>query len=334
MEVTMVRSAVRITNSMVNNMVLTMVILLLAFAGYALWDSSQIYSAADRSTYSVYKPTVEDAGKTFQELQAINPEVFAWLTVYDTNIDYPVVQGEENMKYVNTNVEGEYSLSGSIFLDSGNKKDFSDFNSIVYGHHMEKKAMFGEIGEFADKAMFDSHQYGNIYYNGEDRGIEFFAFVHTDAYDTKVFTTKVYEEDEKQAYLDHLYENAVYTRDMDISLDDNLILLSTCSSSSTNGRDILVGRITGNTFDDPTPNTDTNDKKKISANSPYCIVDGISVWMLLLIAAVALRLVILLIQVIHYKWNQRKSTKEDVNWRQNYEHESYTNEKYETNAGR
>ncbi|MCG4817374.1 class B sortase, partial [Collinsella aerofaciens] len=77
-----------------------------------------------------------EGGLSFEQLKELNPEVFGWLTVYGTNIDYPVTQGKDNWKYVNTNALGEYSLSGAIFLDYTNRKDFQDFNSILYGHHM------------------------------------------------------------------------------------------------------------------------------------------------------------------------------------------------------
>ena len=112
------RKMIKGANGVVDTIVLIIVILLVAFAGYALWDSNQIYQAADKSNYAIYKPTIEDEGKSFKELQAVNAEVFAWLTVYGTNIDYPVTQGTDNMKYVSTNAEGLYSLSGAIFLDS------------------------------------------------------------------------------------------------------------------------------------------------------------------------------------------------------------------------
>ncbi|MCL2002567.1 MAG: class B sortase [Oscillospiraceae bacterium] len=246
----MIRKTIKICGGIVNTLTLASIILLTAFAGYALWDSNQIHSAAGRSHYAAYKPTAENEGKSFMELQALNAEVFAWLTVYGTNIDYPVTQGEDNMKYVNTNAEGRYSLSGAIFLDSGNSKDFSDFNSILYGHHMAKKVMFGEIGEFAGKDMFDSRRYGNLYFNGQDHGIEFFAFVHADAYDSTVFTANV-GDGFRQTYLDGLLEKAIHTRDIGVSTADRIVLLSTCSTDSTNGRDILIGRMTNETYSIP-----------------------------------------------------------------------------------
>jgi sortase B len=240
---------VKSINVIINTSVLIIIMLLSAFAVYALWDSNQLYDSADKANYSIYKPSAADEGKSFKELQSINPEVIAWLSVYGTNIDYPVTQGQDNMKYINTNAEGEYSLSGSIFLDSGNNSSFTDFNSIVYGHHMEKKTMFGEIGAFADKEVFDSHPYGNLYVDGQDYGLEFFAFVHADAYDSTVYTVNVSEEN-RQDYLNGLLAKAVNKRDIDVTTDDRIIMLSTCSSSSTNGRDILVGRITDKTYED------------------------------------------------------------------------------------
>ena len=237
------KAIIHITDSIIGILVLTAILLALAFAGYALWDSEQIHSQADKSMYTAYKPTVENEGKTFNELRQINDEVIAWLNIFDTNIDYPVTQGTNNMKYVTTNAEGRYSLSGSIFLDYRNSSDFSDFNSIIYGHNMDKKTMFGEVGYFEDKKYFDSHGYGNLYFDATDHGIEFFAFIHTDAYNSSIFWPNV-PEDMRQVYLNGLLEEALHVRDIGVSTEDNIVLLATCSPSTTNGRDILVGRIT------------------------------------------------------------------------------------------
>jgi sortase B len=278
------KKVIQITNSIVNFTMLMIIILMLAFAGYALWDSKQLYQAADKSHYEVYKPTVKNEGKSFKELQALNAEVFAWLSVYGTNIDYPVTQSkDDNMKYVNTNAEGLYSLSGSIFLDCNNSMGFSDFNSILYGHHMEKKTMFGEIGTFSDKNVFDSHRYANLYYDAKDHGIEFFAFVHTDAYDSSVFTPGV-QETARQAYLNNLLAKAMHTRELGITIDDRIIMLSTCSASSTNGRDILIGKLTDEAHEDPFINMEANGRRaQLNDGDPYCIVKQVPLWPFLLI---------------------------------------------------
>ena len=281
---------IKVTNSAINFAVLIIITALIAFAGYALWDSKQLHQAADKSNYSVYKPSQANEGKSFKELQAINDEVFAWLTVYGTNIDYPVTQAEDNMKYVNTNAEGRYSLSGAIFLDFNNSKDFTDFNSILYGHHMAKKVMFGEIGDFADKAMFDSHKYGNLYFNEKDHGIEFFAFLHADAYDHSVFTAAVLDGD-RQAYLDNLLMKSMHIRDIGVSIQDRIVLLSTCSSDSTNGRDILVGRLSDSPFDDQVI-TETNSGIENISTGRDIVVKEIPLWAILLVVVLTALLIV------------------------------------------
>jgi len=300
------RRTVRIINSIVNYTVLTIVVLLITYAGYALWDSNQIHFTADSSHYAKYKPTEENEGLSFKELQALNSEVIAWLSVYGTYIDYPVTQGTNNMKYVDTNAEGQYSLSGSIFLDCNNSKNFDDFNSILFGHHMAKNAMFGEIGGFSNKEIFDSHLYGNIYFNEKNHGIEFFAFIHADAYDLSIFKAgikksslrKTWKKD-RQVYIDNLIKNAMHTRDIGVTTKDQLILLSTCSSSSTNGRDILIGRITDKIFEDPF-NTKANDGNNL---------DGLVKELYLLNVLFAV-LLIVLTTVIYYRRKNRAKTTE------------------------
>ena len=296
------RRTIKTVNSIVDLVVLTIVLLLLAFAGYALWDSNQLYEMADKSQYEVYKPTALNEGKSFKELQDINPEVFAWLSVYGTNIDYPVTQGDNNMKYVNTNAEGQYSLSGAIFMDYRNSQDFSDFNSILYGHHMEKRTMFGEIGTFSERSVFDTYRYGNLYFDGKDHGIEFFAFIHADAYDYTVFRPNV-GEGEEQAYLDGLLEKAIHTRNIGVTTTDRIVLLSTCSTDSTNGRDILVGRMSDKVFDDMFSGSEANDKVQ-ATSVPDDQVKEIYLLPILLMLLLTARLIHLIISV-HRKYKRQ-----------------------------
>ena len=113
-----------------------------AYAGYALWDNRQVYSAAENVQIEMQKlkpevsEEVGETGPSFAELLAVNPDVCAWLTVDNTRIDYPVLQGETNLDYINTDVYGNFALAGSIFLDSRNAPTFADGYSLLYGHHM------------------------------------------------------------------------------------------------------------------------------------------------------------------------------------------------------
>lgn len=88
----------------------------------------------------------EDANPSLQDLQNINADVCAWLTIDDTGIDYPVVRGKDDMEYINKDVYGNFALSGSIFLSSANQPDFTDPYNLIYRHHMSNGAMFGRCG--------------------------------------------------------------------------------------------------------------------------------------------------------------------------------------------
>lgn len=237
----MLRKIIHFTDHMVNAAIALFCILLLLYGGYALWDTAQVNRTADSGLYETYKPE-SDNSLSLDELRALNPEVFGWLTINDTHIDYPLVQGENNTKYVNTDVEGNFSLSGSIFLDAQNNKNFSDFNNIIYGHHMEKDAMFGELDNFDDEIYFQEHKNGKLYYDDAWHSVEFFAFVHADAYDKTLYNTELQSEGQTD-YLSYLRQNATVFDELSFEDTDHYVTLSTCSSSSTNGRYLLIGRI-------------------------------------------------------------------------------------------
>ena len=244
-KISLPRKIVSMIDSTVNIAVLLFFILCVLFSGYSIWDNNHIYTKASPSVYETYKPEKEDT-KSFEELIRINPDVYGWITLYGTEIDYPLVQGEDNDKYVNTDYEGNFSLSGALFLDCNNARDMRDTVNIIYGHHMEKDKMFGGLDHYEKQDYFKEHQYGNLYVDGTNYGLEFFMLIKADAYDSKVYNTN--ERDINQ-YIEYISSYSL--QKLDIPECERLICLSTCSSDSTNGRVILVGSITSETFEDP-----------------------------------------------------------------------------------
>lgn len=245
------RKVVRVADTTVDHVLVGLLALLFVLGCYSLWDSQQVYSRANATQWQPYKP-VEPEPLSFWELQRMNPDVRAWLSVYGTNIDYPVCQNEDMNKYLETNAKGEYSLSGSLFMDSHSAADFSDFSTIVYGHHMDKDVMFGQITDFLDRGFFDIHQYGNLFVDDIDYGLEFFCYLKADAYDRDVYRHGIEGAQERGAYLGLLQERATRWRNgVSVGPEDRILLLSTCASGATNERAILVGKICGETFENP-----------------------------------------------------------------------------------
>lgn len=90
-------------------------------------------------------------------LYQINPDIVAWIIVPDTQINYPVVQTTDNDYYVNHSFKKEKLSSGAIFIDCENHADFSDFNTILYGHNMRNGSMFATLNQYADEAFYKAH---------------------------------------------------------------------------------------------------------------------------------------------------------------------------------
>lgn len=260
---------VRKVSDLIDRIAVIVLLLLCAYGIYGMWDTNQLLSNAQSTEVQQYKPETDDS-LSFQELKKINDEVIAWVTVYGTKIDYPVTQADNDQKYVHTNVLGEYSLAGSLFLAKENAANFSDFNSIIYGHHMDKEAMFGGLDKFRGKTYFDQHQYGNLFYDGKDYGIEFFAFIQGDAYDWQLYNPGVQEMAARESYLSYVLEQANQTRLVEVSGEDRIVLLSTCASEPTNGRHILIGKLYAEPFNDPF--------YKETTDTPFLGIDPQSWW--------------------------------------------------------
>ena len=74
----------------------------------------------------------------FEELQAKNPDIYAWIQIDGTNINYPLVQSAtDNEYYLNHTIEGQEGYPGSIYTENGNTKEFTEFNTVIYGHDMK-----------------------------------------------------------------------------------------------------------------------------------------------------------------------------------------------------
>lgn len=286
------RKVIRAISTWLNRALMVVLCIPLAAGCYALWDSHVVHERANVTQWQPYKPT-EPEPLSFWELQRINPEVRAWLSVYGTNIDYPVCQPtpKEEEKYLTTDAKGEYSLSGALYIDARDAGDFSDFATIVYGHHMENEVMFGSITSFASKEFFDEHRYGNLFVNDEDYGLEFFCYLDADAYDRSIYGRESREKSKWKSYLDVLRKRSQHWRDgVELTADDHIVLLSTCSAGYTNARVILVGRICNERFKNPfvkIPNLGTGvDEQEGWLGIPYWCWVALLV-LVLLITAIA-----------------------------------------------
>ena len=233
----MLRKSIIIAHKSIDYIVLIAALLLFLICLYAMIDAYMVYAGANDSNIMKYKPA---AGNT-EKLRELSENAVAWLTVDDTRIDYPVMQGKTNDDYLNKDPYGEFSLSGSIFLDSRNEKMFSDPYSLVYGHHMEYGAMFGSLDEYAGKEYFDAHKTGTLtVIKGAEYKITFFASCKAQATEKVIFDPP---ESNNQALLEYLNKHAIIYDPRGVSAGSKLIALSTCQSAESNERMIVFGTL-------------------------------------------------------------------------------------------
>ena len=234
----MIRKSIIFAHKSINFIVAIISLILFLICLYAMIDAYIVYVCANDSGIMKYKP---ESGNT-EKLRELSENAVAWLTVDDTRIDYPVMQGENNTEYLNKAPNGEFSLSGSIFLDSRNDKTFSDPYSLIYGHHMEYGAMFGSLDKYKDKTYFDAHRTGSLtVVNGEEYHIKFFAVCKAQATEKVIFDPP---KSNNQALLEYLNKHAVIYDPRGVSAGSKLIALSTCQSAESNERMIVFGVLT------------------------------------------------------------------------------------------
>jgi len=193
-------------------------------------------------TQEVTKPAEYHSPIDFKELTTINPDVKAWLLSAGTVIDYPVARGEDNEYYLSHLFNREKNKLGCLFIDYRNAGDFTDKNTVVYGHHMRSGAMFAGLTSYRDQSYYDLFPTMTIYTPERQGTIEFFAGVIENG--NKEFVRFQFDdESDFLSYVDSLKANSVFRSDVEVKPDDLLVTLCTCSYEFDNARFELVGRL-------------------------------------------------------------------------------------------
>lgn len=228
----------------VDAIMLALFFLLFFVGGYALLDAHIVGSSADiDEDIKSIAPTSADASFSLDELKQINPEIVGWLTIEDTNINYPVVQADNNSKYLTRDYRGDYSTAGAIFVDARNDA-FRDDYTIVYGHRMDGGKMFGDIEKFSEQTFFSNHAIGMLYTEDGAYTIEPVAYSIIDISEADVYRLDSYKTRSNDIILRHILQTARQTTPYTYRAGDKFILLSTCDKDSKNYRDVLLFKAT------------------------------------------------------------------------------------------
>ncbi len=241
----------------VSNVILIIAVAVFLFSGYKLFTIYSEYSKGEKEYDDVLESVVieqhvpdeeKDEKKEtvfkvdFDKLISLNSEAVAWIRFDEpSKINYPVVQGPDNAKYLNTTFEGQRNGAGALFVDADNASDFSDRNTFIYGHNMKNGSMFGQLRKYKTKSFCEKNPYFYIYTpDGKESKYQVFAACIVE--DTSDSYRKFYSGDKDfEEYLTQIRECALYDTDMQLSADSQIVSLSTCTNVSETQRLLVHG---------------------------------------------------------------------------------------------
>ena len=211
------------------------------------------YSSEERAYKEVapYRPIATDAAEAeptphknqgVLDLQAGYPDAVGWVTIPHTGVDYPFVQAEDNEYYLHRDIDGNYAVAGTLFMDCTSDPDLTDFNTIIYGHHMKNGSMFGSLAQFNDEEFFNTNKTGTVFLAERTYTVEFFAYLIVKSDDLTAYDNPVDTAD-RMNYIAYIFENSRYWRDCEVGTENQIITLSTCAYEFKNARMILVGKL-------------------------------------------------------------------------------------------
>lgn len=244
------RVVLKAANSLLNTVMILALCVAGAYSTYALWDNNRVYAAAENVQADMIKlkPQITEEAEDsadFSELLAVNEDVCAWVTLDNTGVDYPVLQGETNLSYINTDVYGQFALAGSIYLDSRNDRNFSDTYSLLYGHHMENSRMFGDLDLYKDEDFFKENKTGTLILPDRIYKLEIFSCLVVSASEEAIFNPLQWQGNIEKLLKFTSQNSLNLNEDVQKRLENaeskpQILALSTCSTEFTDARTIVL----------------------------------------------------------------------------------------------
>lgn len=176
----------------------------------------------------------------FEGLQKENPDCIGWIRFPNLDISYPVMQGKDNEEYLRHTFWGEYATAGSIFIDSASRPDFSDKNTLVYGHNMKNGSMFGQLKYYEEEAFYKKNP---GFYIETPEGSSYYAifscYLAAVEGQEEAFAMSFSTEEEYGRFLDTVKGYSFYDTGIKPSAGQNTVTLLTCNQAGYDYRFLI-----------------------------------------------------------------------------------------------
>ena len=188
-------------------------------------------------------PVIEELeALDLEALREVNPDVIGWIRIPDTKIDYPIVQGQDNDYYLNHTWDGKANSVGSIFLEHRNSANFTDYNTILYGHNMNDGSMFNNLRMYTTQEYWEKRPY--VYVRTGDTVLRYdiFASYLADT-DCPAFGLSFRQSSTRRDFLAYAREHTKIQTGVEPALTDPVLTLVTCSGAGYTNRWTLQARL-------------------------------------------------------------------------------------------
>jgi sortase B len=242
-----------------------------AFLGWKIYSTEKEYQAGDEayaviayiasSTEAVSEepgeipvpPVQEENVREIEEnevpivnievVQEINKEITCWLYSPDTLIDYPICHGDDNEYYLTHLADGTYNRNGSLFVDCDNEFNFSDDNTLIYGHNMASGSMFASLINYADQSYYNAHPVMYLTVGAKIYRLEIFSG-YTTTIDSNAYIMNWNSTNDFADWLREISGKSDFVpSSMTINTTDRIVTLSTCAYSFEDARYVVHGRL-------------------------------------------------------------------------------------------
>lgn len=167
----------------------------------------------------------------FDALKAVNPDNIGWLIMNGTQVNNPVVRGEDNTHYLRYTYLGTWNIAGCLFMDYRNEDEFQSRNAIIYGHNQKNEKMFGTLQAYRDGQFYKSHPVFQMYTPEGVIQYQIFSAYETGAV-SESFQIQFADDEAFQRYLDLIVSRSLYDTGVSVGAGDKILTLSTCTDDT------------------------------------------------------------------------------------------------------
>lgn len=233
---------------LISTIILIVALIVFCFSAFQLFKIFNGYHQGQKEYDEIKSLAVEGDDKedfrvNFEELLNINPDTVGWIRFYPepSQINYPLVHTDNNDLYLSKTFSANDNTVGAIFVNCYNNANFNDKNTIIYGHRMKDNSMFHDLEKYQDESFWKDNQYFYIY-TPDGREITYHIYSAGIVKDTSdTYLTEFNSQEEYEAFLESTKIASAYDTGVEVTGDDVVVTLSTCTAASDDNRMVVRG---------------------------------------------------------------------------------------------